>query len=428
LSIALSQLADKKIKKDSGNSHNPPSHDKFSSKKRSLRKQTGRKSGGQKGHKGTTLLKVKKPDIIKKLKSAYCSKCGMELQQQSQKLLSTRQVIEMPPIKPLYVEYQQYCCTCTRCGNRQKAKYPKGINSSVQYGSSIVALVSYLNVFQYIPYFRTKLMLKDLFGISISEGSIQNLLNKAAKKTTPVYDKILEEIQQSNYIGSDETSAKVNGGNWWIWVWQSVKNTYITASQSRGFDTIQQVIGDSITHTTLGSDRWAAQLKTLTKHKQICLAHLLRDLKFLTEVEALDWTEHFEKLLSHALSLRRKSEKLNRPYRQNEREVYTLEQRLNRLLIRNIDKQKYPKTHTFQKSMIKNRNHLFTFLYNLEVPPDNNASERAIRNIRVKQKVSGQFKSGQHTFAKIRSVIDTLQKRNLNVMQNLQLIANFTPN
>ena len=427
LNIVLSQLADKKIKKDSHNSHNPPSQDKYRSKNRSLRKQTGRKPGGQKGHKGTTLLKIEKPDIIKELKSDYCTKCGLELEQEAQELLSTRQVIEIPPIKPIHIEYQQYGCTCTRCGNLQKAKYPKGITSAVQYGASIIALVSYFNVFQYIPYYRTKLLFKDIFNISMSEGSIQNLLNKAAIKAIPVYSKILKEIQRSTYIGSDETSAQVNGDKWWMWVWQNVKNTYIAASQSRGFETIKQIIGDSLSHITLGSDRWAAQLKMVTKYKQICLAHLLRDLIFLKEVEALEWAEHFEKLLSHALSLRRKAEKKNRPYRHNARDVYTLEQRLNRLLIRNIDKQKHPKTYTFQKSMIKNRNNLFMFLYDLEVPPDNNASERAIRNIKVKQKVSGQFKSGQNTFAVIRSVIDTLQKRNLNVLQNLHLIANFTP-
>ena len=86
----------------------------------------------------------------------------------------------------------------------------------------------------------------------------------------------------------------------------------------------------------------------------------------------------------------------------------------------------YPKTYTFQKSMIKYRNYLFPFLYNLEVPPDNNASERAIRNVKVKQKVSGQFKSGQHTFCVLRSVIDTLRKRNLNVLEYLQLIMKWT--
>ena len=427
LNLVLTKLAEKNVKKDSHNSHNPPSQDKYKNKRTSLRKKSSRKSGGQQGHKGTTLLKIENADIIKELKSEYCTKCGAILEQNRQELLSTRQVIEIPPIEPRYVEYQQYGCTCSRCGNLQKAKYPNGVNSAIQYGSSIIGLISYLNVYQYMPYYRTKQMLKYIFNISISEGSIQNLLNKAAKKATPVYDEILKQIQQSTYAGSDETSTKVNGDKWWIWVWQNIKNTYITATESRGFKTIEQVIGDKLSHITLGSDRWAAQLKMDTKHKQICTSHLLRDLIYLNEVESLDWVTHFQKLLSHALSLRRRAEKRNRAYQHNEKGAYILEQRLNRLLMRNIDKQKNPKTYTFQKSMIKNRNHLLTFLYDLNVPADNIAFERAIRNIKVKQKVSGQFKSGQNTFTIIRSVIDTLQKRKLDVYQNLQLIANFTP-
>ena len=426
LKIVLNLLGQKNVKKDSHNSHNPPSQDKISKKNRSLRKKTGRKSGGQKGHKGTTLQKSESPDTIYELKSKYCSKCGTVLNQEQQELMSTRQVIEIPPIKPLYIEYQQYGCKCTKCNHLQKANYPKGVNAPIQYGANIISLVSYFNIFQYIPYLRTKLIFKDIFNIPISEGSIQNLLNKVASKATPVYDKILDEIKQSTYAGSDETSAKVNGDKWWIWVWQNIKNTYIAASRSRGFDTIKQIIGDSFSHITLGSDRWAAQLKMVTKFKQICLAHLLRDLIYLNEFEHLNWTKHFESLLSYALELRRKADLKSRPYKQNEKQIYKLEQRLNRLLIRNIDKQKFPKTYTFQKAMIKNKNHLFTFLYDLEVPPDNNASERAIRNIKVKQKVSGQFKSGQNTFCVIRSVIDTFKKRELNILHNLQLIANLT--
>lgn len=420
-------MSEKNVTKDSHNSHNPPSQDKNKHQNRSLRKKTGRKPGGQKGHKGTTLLKSESPNEIHKLLSKYCCKCGEELKQKDQRLISTRQVIEVPPIQPLYIEYQQYGCECTKCGNLQKANFPKGVNAPIQYGASVVALVSYFNIFQYIPYLRTKLMFENVFNIPISEGSIQNLLNRVAQKSKPVYDNILKHIQQSTYAGSDETSAKVNGDKWWIWVWQNVKNTYIAASKSRGFETVKQIIGNSLSHITLGSDRWAAQLKLKTKFKQICVAHLLRDLVYLNEIESLDWTNHFESLLAHALSLRQKAENHSRPFQRNERVIYKLNNRLNRLLIRNIDKQKYPKTHTFQKSMLKNRNYLFTFLYDLNVPPDNNASERAIRNIKVKQKVSGQFKSGQNTFSIIRSVIDTFKKRDLNILQNLQLIANFVP-
>ena len=427
LKMVLSLIAEKNVIKDSHNSHNPPSQDKYKVRKKSLRKSSGRKSGGQKGHKGHTLKMTKTPDEVYELKSGYCSLCGEELNPNHQRLISKRQVIEIPPIQAIYKEYRQFGCTCTKCGNFQKASYPRGVNAPIQYGASVVSLISYFNIYQYIPYLRIKQLFKDVFDISISEGSIQNLLNKVAKKALPVYENILREISQSTYAGSDETSAKVNGKKWWMWVWQNIKNTYISASESRGFETINKIIGNRLSHITIGSDRWAAQLKMLTDKKQICIAHLLRDLVYLREVENSDWAKHFELLLSYALSLRKKAEKRNSPYQHNEKVVYKLEQRLNRLLIRNIDKQKYRKTYTFQKSMIKNRNHIFTFLYDLEVPPDNNASERAIRNIKVKQKVSGQFKTGQNSFAILRSVIDTIQKRELNVLQNLQLIANFVP-
>jgi transposase len=225
------------IKKDSHNSHNPPSSD-FSKPKRnkSLRKKTGRKSGGQPGHKGNTLKMVADPDEIVDLKSNYCKACGEDLKSLNHELVSRRQEVIIPPISPLYKEYRQYGCLCN-CGHHQKATYPQGVNAPIQFGSSVIAMVSYFNVFQYVPYRRLKLLFKDIFNLSISEGSIENLLNKAAEKSNPIYQTIFEKIQTANYIGSDETGAKVNGEKWWIWVWQNVKNTFLKASDNRGFAT-----------------------------------------------------------------------------------------------------------------------------------------------------------------------------------------------
>ena len=131
-------------------------------------------------------------------------------------------------------------------------------------------------------------------------------------------------------------------------------------------------------------------------------------------------------MLKDALVLRQQAEQRIQAYSSDAPKAKSVEKRLDQLLLKTISKEQYPKTYTFQKSMIKYRNYLFPFLYNLEVPPDNNASERAIRNVKVKQKVSGQFKSGQHTFCVLRSVIDTLRKRNLNVLEYLQLIMKWT--
>ena len=421
--MELLKIIEKKgVKKDSHNSHNPPSSDKGKPKRnQSLRPKTERKTGGQPGHKGHTLEMKAIPDKIEDLKSNYCGECGEDLTELAHKLLSRRQEVILPPIEPIYLEYRQYGCLCP-CGHHQKGAYPTNINAPIQFGSSIVALTSYFSVFQYIPYARLKLLFKDIFNLPISEGSIENLLNKAALKAAPVYQTIFENIKVATYVGSDETGAKVNGAKWWIWVWQNVKNTFLKASKSRGFDTVEAVFPEGLPNATVGSDRLAAQLKIDSKNKQLCFPHLQRDSIYLIELEKNDWAVQFKGLLKDALDLRHIAVDRNRAFIKNDTETAQLEHRLNKLLATTLDKKQFPKTLTFQKSMTKYRNYLFPCLYDLEIPPDNNSSERAVRNFKVKQKISGQFKSGQDTFCTLRSIIDTLRKRELDVLFFLKQI------
>lgn len=410
------------IKKDSHNSHNPPSSDKSKPKRnKSLRKKSSKKPGGQPGHKGNTLKMKAVPDEIVDLKSNYCESCGEDISGLPHELVSKRQEVIIPPVQPLFKEYRQYGCLCG-CGHHQKAAYPQGVNAPIQFGSSVVAMVSYFNVFQYIPYKRLQLLFKDIFNLPISEGSIENLLNKAALKSKPVYQAIFENIKTANYIGSDETGAKVDGEKWWIWVWQNVKNTFLKASNSRGFDTVEALFPNGLPNATIGSDRWAAQLKIASKSKQLCFPHLQRDLIYLIETEKTKWAQQFKELLSKTLKLRHLAIQQNKPFQKEDKQAQELEEELNNLLAVTLAKDTVPKTHTFQKSMIKYRNYLFQCLYDLDVPPDNNASERAIRNVKVKQKISGQFKSGQDTFCILRSIIDTLRKRELDVFFFLKQI------
>ena len=421
--ILLQRLEGKSVKRDSHNSHTPPSQDK-ARKTKSLRGKSARKSGGQTGHRGHTLEMASVADEIKDLKSSYCQECGSALPE-AQIVLSTRQVVDIPPIRPVYTKYRQYGCRCATCAHFQKASYPQGVNAPIQYGARVEAYVAYLSVYQYLPYQRLCLLLKDVFGLSISEGSISNLLQRAAKKAIPVYEQIQAELARASYVGSDETGAKVNGKNWWVWCWQNVKNTFLKASSSRGSQTVEATFPDGLPKATIGSDRWAAQLKTTSKAKQLCLAHLQRDLIFLEESEKSCWAVHCKTLLQDALQLARFAQARGKAFGQQEKMAYQVEHRLNRLLIRYLDPKQYPNTLTFQKSLLKHRDSLLVFLYDLEVPPDNNASERAIRNVKVKQKVSGQFKTGQDAFCILRSVIDTLKKRDLDIFTYLsQIMAN----
>lgn len=421
--LQLLELLQKQgIKKDSHNSSKPPSSDMFV-KQKSLRKPSERKSGGQTGHEGKTLEMSQTPDKIIDLKSDFCSVCGEFLAGEVQVLQAKRQVIEIPPVVPIYEEYRQYSCSCPRCKHLQKADFPLGVNANIQYGSSVVALTGYFSVYQYVPFRRLQDLFAQVFHLPLSEGSIGNMLEKASKKCEIVYQSIKTEISQSKAVGSDETGAKVNGVKWWMWVWQTVLNTLIVATDNRSYKSIQSVFKDGLQEAILISDRWAAQLKTQVKGHQICLAHLLRELNFLEESEKHPFASDFKTFLV-GIFVRKKDLLANQmALSPDDQEAIDLENRLNQLLNISLDEQKYPQTHIFQNSMLKYRNYLLPCLYNLDVPPDNNASERAIRNIKVKQKVSGQFKSGQNYFCVIRSVIDTLRKRKIELLTTLQAIC-----
>ena len=422
----LAEIAKLKVRKDSHNSSLPPSSD-IAKKTKSLRTKSHRKSGGQAGHKGSTLKMSSTPDEIITLKSSFCSACGADLAEESFVLQAKRQVIEIPPIIPIYKEYQQFSCSCSACSHRQIADFPYQVTAPIQYGSSVSTLVSYFSVYQSLPYNRLQKMFKQVFSLPLSEGTIENILDKVALKCQIVYEKIKTDISQSVVVGADETGAKVSGAKWWVWVWQTVLSTFIVASDNRGFKTVEAFFAQGFPNSTLLSDRWAAQLKTFSKNKQICLAHLLRELNYLIEVEKTEFATEFKTLIGSVFDLKKEQSTTQKACEKDDPRAILIEKQLMDLLDQVLDGEKCPKTKVFQTSMIKYREYLLTCLYQLEVPPDNNASERAIRIIKVKQKVSGQFKTGQQTFCVIRSVIDTLIKRKVELIQNLQLIINLQP-
>ena len=312
--LLLELLQKKVIKKNSHNSSLPPSSDLFT-KNKSLRPVSTLSNGGQVGHKGLTLEMSKTPDKIIELKSDFCSVCGESLVSELFFLKAKRQVIEIPPIMPIYAvrrpeEYRQYICQCPTCQHQQLANFPLGVNAPIQYGSSVETLVGYFSVYQYIPFKRLQGLFSQLFSLPLSQGSIGNILERSAQKCDGVYQEIKAQILQSSVVGSDETGAKVNGIKWWIWAWQNLQNTFLVASDNRGSKTVNSVFENGLPNSVIISDRWAAQrnaarLKTHSKNSQICLAHLLRDLIYLIETEQLDFAFQFRAFIIHIFDNRK---------------------------------------------------------------------------------------------------------------------------
>lgn len=423
--ILKERLAKHENPKNSRNSSIPPSKDENRPKpNQSLRERSGKKPGGQKGRTGKTLEMTNNPDVVVELKPDYCSGCGSSLASAPETKEQSRQVVDIPPIKAVWTEYQTFGKTCS-CGHRTVPDFPAEANAPISYGQNIEALIGYFHARQHLPFDRMRETLKDVFGTSISEGGIHRLLDRFAQKTTSLYQAIKRRIGIASMVGADETGVKVNGENDWFWAWQTTKLTYIAHSDNRASATIDREFPQGFPQSILGHDDYAAQAKTLAKGHQTCLAHLQRRLKYLCQKYPDDqWAKQFLELLYDSLKLKPKLDfqKPGSPERD------TILQRFGQLL-ENPPQKKHKELYAFFKTRYRKKDSLFTFLFHKEVPPDNNGSERAIRNVKIKQKISGQFKTTRaaQNFAQIRSVIDTTIKNGLNVLEALTLIAKLDP-
>ena len=399
-----SSSSSEKPEKNSSNSSVPPSQESIAARElrrtKSLRKPSGKPSGGQPGHKGSTLQSVSTPDRIVKHEPAYCKCCGRPLDGiESRKILKTQIVDIKFVVETTEEQYYEKVCQCG-CVNNCDAP-----NCRIKYGDNIRALVSYLNVVQCIPFKRIAELISDLCGQRISEGTVQNILKGNSAKSDKTYDEIRKRIEYAPVVGADETGAAVGKQLHWNWIFQTDALTYVYQLKSRGQEAVDSKFPNGLPHSTLVTDRKQTYFKMNVKDHQVCLAHLLRNAEYLNELDAKqDWSRRFIHLLAHAIDLRR-----NKTITQ--RKIKVLKTKMKNLLgesLSHLDDE----FERFKKGILKVKDYLFTFLSNPLVPYDNNASERGVRKIKVKQKVSGCFRtdSGADDFAKLHSIVETAMK------------------
>lgn len=419
------RLAKYETPKHSNNSSIPPSKDENRPKRKSLREKTGRKPGAQKGRKGNTLKMVEAPDYTEKHVPSFCGCCGSDLSSFPYEFVGKRQVYDIPEIKTKVTEHQVFKRVCT-CGHETKSDFPAEASAPVSYGNNIESMVGYFHSRQYLPFMRMKELFNVVFHLPISEGGIHYLLNKLVKKAQPAYDMIKQKLQSNNKlpVGSDETGVKVCGQNHWAWTWQNEEATFITITDNRAQRSIEQTFGNGFENAVLVHDCWRSHFNTNAISHQVCISHLLRDLNYLTERYNHKWSKVCKTLFQSALDLKKHMGTVD--YYIHHPQRNRIEKRLDILLHTGLPA-KHKELVSFRNRLVKYRNYIFSFLYHPKVPPDNNASERAIRNIKVKQKVSGQFKSpdGAYAFAVLRSITDTSLKNGQGVLSALKIIANL---
>jgi len=415
----VSELEEKLAKylKNSKNSSKPPSSDLFKpNKPKENPKKKTRKPGGQTGQTREMPSQDPNPDKIIKCDVSLCANCGSSLEDAEERITAKRQVKDIPPINVTVTEYQQVEKTCS-CGCCNQGKFPEDVKAPIQIGENAKSLLTYLNTVHVIPFNRLAKLSKDLFGFEVSEGSIWNTLKEAGENAQKLTSKIMDGIKKHPWVGSDETVIKIKGQKNWLWTWQNDHGSYYAIEKGRGYASIERHFGTDYAGC-LVHDCWGAQNKTQAGRHQQCHPHLLRDLEFFVEKRST-WAYETKKLLK---SSHRAAEALRKDDLSPEKIEMVIRQykkRLDRLLeveVRNGDEKR------LQNRFKKHRESIFCFLEIAGVPFHNNSSERAIRQAKTKQKISGGFRGevGADIYAALLSVIETAKKHGNDVLEAIR--------
>lgn len=238
-------------------------------------------------------------------------------------------------------------------------------------------------------------------------------------KSLDAYNEILERIKLSSVVGADETGENVNGELKWIWTWQTDLLTYLTSDKFRGTKAIEKLFENGLPYSTLVTDRHASYFKINVAGHQICLAHILRELIYLDELDTSQtWSTELAKLIREAIHTRKTViwDKIDRK---------SIIERFHNLLDQCTDNL-HQKVIAIKKSLTKYKDYVFQFLFHPDIPYDNNGSERTLRIVKIKQKVSGMFKSdqGANTFCQIQSIAQTAKKNDQNPFSAILAVAN----
>ena len=431
-----------KLSKNSNNSSKPPSSDGYSKPApKSLRKKSGKPSGGQHGHKGHTLRMVDNPDFIVENKVTACTHCSADLSQTPIVDIERRQVFDLPPVALQVTEHQAQIKHCTACGEKNKAPFAEGIQKGTQYGTQIQAILSYFSQYQLLPYQRTQEMFQDLFNIKLSQGTIKNVLSRGAKGLKQFNEQLKEALLASPVNYFDETGLRVDKNLHWLHVASNEQLTYYTIHKKRGKEAMDEM---DILPNYQGyavHDHWKSYYRYHCEHV-LCNAHHLRELTFIEEQYKQSWAAKMKQCLQGIKiavdeAILSGEESLTAP------QILGFEQYYDSILFearqeipklakperKKRGREKKHKSHNLLNRLVEHKSEVLAFMNNFMLPFDNNLAERDIRMTKLKQKISGCFRSeaGGDIFCSLRSYLSTVRKQGVNRLDALIDLFNGKP-
>lgn len=427
-----------RLSKDSHNSSKPPSSDGLK-KTRSLRRPSGAKPGGQVGHKGTTLKRVQEPDgIVEHALPSRCDGCGETLSLSEAQIAERRQVFDIPVVSYEVIEHRTLRLQCG-CGKLHESLFPAGVNEAVQHGPNIRALAVHLTQGQLLPLARSAQLIDDLYGLEVSPATLLAWIDEAGHVLQPAVENIAQALINAPVVHADESGLRVASSLHWLHTAASETHTWYGVHAKRGMEAIEAhgILPKRV--AVLVHDCWMPYWKLGCEHA-LCNAHLLRELVFLHESTGQAWPQRMIDVLIAA----RDTCAAARPIAtalapEQTRHIFA---RYHAVLAEGSAINPEAKREGARRGRIKQtpainllrRMHehateVLRFVTDLRVPFTNNLGERAIRMPKVKQKISGCFRTikGAESFCIIRSYLDTMHKQGHNTFKLLCLAFMGSP-
>jgi transposase len=434
-------LLENNQKKDSSNSSKPPSSDIGKVQRtKSLRMQSGKKPGGQHGHPGHTLSFSSTPDQIIVHGAKQCDCCGKNLIGTPVLNYERRQVFDIPAIEMLVTEHKSEVKSCPRCHTISRGAFPATISQPVQYGPNVQQLAVYFTQYQLLPYQRTSQIFKDLFGHALSSSFLVVNNHRCANNLQPFIEDLKAKLLKEPVLHADETGFYFEGQRNWLHAISTDDHSYYAVHSKRGTEAMNDINILPGYKGVLVHDFWKSYHDFDCSHG-LCNVHHLRDLTFCHEVENSRWAAKAKQLLLdvHAKVQMAKdagASALSKGQWQYWSKKYDDLVNEGVRLHPVAEKQKGKRgiaKKTKTQNMIERfggyKEQILAFVTNFLVPFSNNKAEQAIRMMKVKQKISGCFRSqqGAQDFAYIRSYIATMKKQGISIIEALGHAINGSP-
>jgi transposase len=347
---------------------------------------TKRFPGRPKGHKGSTRPKPRTPDIVKSPeKKNTCNQCGAPLQEIHVSHHIIEEIVNRQPRQVIdFLEFE-YKCTC--CNDHTLARHPDCPPDGV-FGKNALIQTTLLKFEQRLPFEKISQQMESQFGLPMTPSSALDITRRVSEYLRPEYEAIMRRVRRSKVVNVDETSEKVDGKNYWLWVFTSETETFFAIRKSRGKKVLDEVLGKNF-EGYLGCDGWKSY-SNFTGRLQRCWAHLLRE---------ADWlAEHCQEAKSLCLALKRLYADLvaslvgDPPFEKRKKLQAAAKRRLQYWLEKDYQSKEAKR---FIEKVRNGSDHWFTFVVVGGLEPTNNRAERALKEPVVQRKIIGTFRNGK---------------------------------